>query len=451
MNNKYSTLGFDKVYVINLKRREDRKIELLNKYPNVDFTFIEAIDGKQVTIEQLIKENKVHTSFFDPNGIVTMGVFACALSHKKAWEQALKDGVNNALFLEDDVYFHEPLLTSNGFTNKYQNILTEINQYDYDIIQLGKKEDSSIGINVGEYLTIPRFNTSYNGAQAYVATKETLKDLISGATPIKYAADVYIQKFLKTHNVFNLKTSLIRQISDLTDSQSSDSDTYYNDYREGGGKVGISFDEKGNIINKQIAKYLKHPPEMMHQYVELVLGRPKFGKQKFKVNNGKNKNLFGIVKLLDYISNNISVGSKMIEINPHLGENTFFFGSSNLFSHIYTIDPYKGEDSFNIENNITWEDIKIGSHSNTYFFEDIINHIEQTPENSIQLFEDQSVSFLYINNRKKENIGELIKLYLPKLKQEGYIGGDTQTDSLPNSITFEDGSWIIKREDVRDI
>ena len=70
----------------------------------------------------------------------------------------------------------------------------------------------------------------------------------------------------------------------------------------------------------------------------------------------------------------------MVELNSHLGENTFFFGCSNIFSNIYTIDSYKGKDDFNSSNNLTWEDIKIGFHSNTYFFENTISPINQHPK-----------------------------------------------------------------------
>ena len=59
MNLKQSTLGFDKIYVINLKRREDRKLALLKAYPNLDFTFIEAIDGEQLDFQDLINSNKL--------------------------------------------------------------------------------------------------------------------------------------------------------------------------------------------------------------------------------------------------------------------------------------------------------------------------------------------------------------------------------------------------------
>ena len=58
MNEKLPTLGFDKIYVINLKKRLDRKNQLIKDFPNIDFTFIEAIDGDELDLDILIK-NKI--------------------------------------------------------------------------------------------------------------------------------------------------------------------------------------------------------------------------------------------------------------------------------------------------------------------------------------------------------------------------------------------------------
>ena len=263
MNFKYNTLGFDKIYVINLKRRSDRKEQLLAKFPNINFTFIEAIDGEELDQETLIAEGKLNRSFFDPTGMVTMGIFACALSHKKAWDQAIEDGVENALFLEDDVYPIIPLVEKNKFTADYQSILNDIKQFDWDLIHLGKKREFQDGLNVSDYLVVRRYNSNYNGAHAYCASKEMIKTLSNNYLPIEYAADVYLEQFYKSHNILTLRQSLIRQISDSVDPQNADSDTYYNSYREGGGKVGISFDEKGNVLNRQIVKYIKHPQDIL--------------------------------------------------------------------------------------------------------------------------------------------------------------------------------------------
>jgi GR25 family glycosyltransferase involved in LPS biosynthesis len=445
MNNKYSTLGFDKVYVINLKRRSDRKTALLKEYPHIDFTFIEAIDGKSIDVPKEISKGNIHSTFYDPNGILTAGVLGCALSHKKAWDQALTDGVENALFLEDDIVIKDIFNESKSFTFPYQEILKEIEEYDYDIVHLGKKKSESEGMNIGKYLTVSRFGTGFEGAHAYAMKKETIQHLSDNYLPIRYAADVYIEQFNYTHNLYNLKTSLIRQISDFSDPHLADSDTYRNDYRDGGGKVGISFDEKGNIIDKTIANYLVHPPDTTYEYIGLVLERPKFGTQKINPKTKINKHFFSIFNLLSHLRNNMSVGGKMIEINSHLGESTFFFGSSNLFSNIYTIDEYKGEDKFNIENNLTWDQIKTGFHSNTYFFEDTISHLEISPIDALDIIKNNSIEFIYINNRKQQNIQTLINQYLPKLTENGIIGGDNIEDAPEDSKIFEDGSWVINK------
>tara|TARA_B110000902_G_scaffold8599_1_gene10450 strand:+ start:993 stop:2321 length:1329 start_codon:yes stop_codon:yes gene_type:complete len=439
MNKKYSTLGFDKIYVINLKRRLDRKTKLIKENPHLDFTFIEAIDGKDLIQKELLEKNLVNTSFYDPTGMVTMGIFACALSHKKAWDQALDDGVENALFLEDDVIFTTPFIENFVFSPLYQDIYNEIEQYDWDLIHLGKKSQFQNGINVGKYLVIPRYNSNYNGAHAYVATKGMIQTLSSNYLPVKYAADVYLEQFINGHNIFTLKESIIRQTSDTTDPQNADSDTFYNEYRDGGGTIGISFDENGNVLNKKIAQYIKHPPDIVYQYTEIVLEKPKFGLQKF---NGLN--FFGLSKMLIHLSKHLDLNSKMIEINGHLGETTFYFGCSGLFSDIYVIDPLKGEDKFNIDNNLTWEDIKMGFHSNTQLYNNI-THIKNTPDNVVDSFKD--ISFLYINNRKNEKIADIIESFLPKIKSKGYIGGDCLNDAPPKSVIFENGSWLIKKED----
>lgn len=441
MDFRYSTLGFDKIYVINLKRRKDRKEKLIKDNPEINFTFIEAVDGKEVTKEQLLETGQLNSSFYDPSGMITMGIFACALSHKKAWDQALADGVENALFLEDDINFKVPFVEDKSFTPLYQDILSDLKQFDWDLIQFGKKSDVQFGIFAGKYWVVPRYKSNFNGAHTYAATREMIQTLSDNCLPVKYAADVYIEGFYNTHNLFTLKESLIRQNSDSVDPQNADSDTYYNDYREGGGKVGISFDEKGNVINKRLAQYIKHPKDILQQHTEIILERPKFGLQKFNQSS-----FFGLSNMLSSMKH-LDKDSKMIELYSHLGESTFYFGCSGLFKNIYCVDPLKGEDKFNIDNNLTWEDIRVGFHSNTYHFENI-SHIEKEPSEIVDSFED--ISFLYINNREDLDAKSLIDLYLPKIKETGFIGGNGSIDFKP-SIIFEDGSWLVKKEDVTRI
>ena len=190
---------------------------------------------------------------------------------------------------------------------------------------------------------------------------------------------------------------------------------------------------------------MKHPKDLLYGYPEMVLTPPKFSKQLITYPNQVNTRLFSIMDMLKILEHNLKPNSKMVEINSHLGEATFFFGCSGLFSNIYAIDPLKGEDKFNIDNGITWEDVKSGFHCSTYLYKNI-NHIQNYPKDVVNSFKD--ISFLYINNRKKEDITDLIKIYSTILNPSAYIGGSNIEDKLLGSTVFKDGSWLAKTENT---
>jgi GR25 family glycosyltransferase involved in LPS biosynthesis len=287
------------------------------KILNIETVFIKVKKERKKLIVK--KEKKLNKSFYDPWGKVTMGIFACALSHKKAWDQALMDGVETALFLEDDVYLTIPVLENGNFTPEYKSIFDDIQQYDWDLVHLGKKTSGQSGIDVSKHLVIPKYNTNYNGAHSYIATRDMIKTMSEEYCPIRYATDIYLEQFYNTHNTFTLSKNLFKQISDNFSAENADSDTYYNEYREGGGRVGLSFDENGNVLNKKIVNYLKQPKDIIDRYVELVLDKPNFGIQKFN-----KPNFFGITKLLTFLSSELGENETMVELYPHFGELTFF-------------------------------------------------------------------------------------------------------------------------------
>jgi hypothetical protein len=268
-----------------------------------------------------------------------------------------------------------------------------------------------------------------------------IKTLLDEYTPVKYAADIYLEQFYNTHNTFTLKKNLFKQISDNFNAENADSDTYYNEYREGGGRVGLSFDENGNVLDKKIVNYLKHPKDLIDKYMEIVLEKPKFGVQKFN-----KPNFFGISNLLGFLLTELGKNETMVEIYPHFGELTFFFGSCGLFTNIYSIDPLCGEDEFNVSNEITWDDVKIGFHSNTYHFKNV-SYIKKTPEEVCNDF--NNISFLFINNRNNQNILSLISQYYDKIKDNGYIGGDCYENiKIPNAKIFDNGYWVVKKNEI---
>lgn len=107
---KFIKVQWDKIFIINLPRRSDRKNTMINKLKEAGLTnyeFINAIDGSD---EQFIKKfNKFKQN--TPTKIVTSGHLGCLLSHIKALEKAKAENLSSVLILEDDVIFDKNFIT----------------------------------------------------------------------------------------------------------------------------------------------------------------------------------------------------------------------------------------------------------------------------------------------------------------------------------------------------
>lgn len=119
-------ITWNNIFIINLKRRLDRKINIENKLKEQNITkyeFIEAIDG----IEPHIKEQFINAQKNNLTTIISSGHFACLLSHIKAIKIAKSRNYSSIMVLEDDIYFCK------DFISKLSNLLIP----KYDMIYLG--------------------------------------------------------------------------------------------------------------------------------------------------------------------------------------------------------------------------------------------------------------------------------------------------------------------------
>lgn len=169
-----------------------------------------------------------------------------------------------------------------------------------------------------------------------------------------------------------------------------------------------------------------------------------------------NLQFIGFIELLTELSESLN-GSKMIEIGSYMGESTMLFASTKLFDKIYSIEPHSGFEEFNQVTNFTWEDVKKEYKLNTRFFNNI-EHIKNFSYNVVDMFDDDSIDFIYIDGRHDyESVKLDLELYLPKLKNGGIIGGhDYNKNNWPevcravNEVIgephkiFKDSSWIYK-------
>jgi len=200
---KNNELGIDKIYVINLKNRTDRKKRILRLLDaenlGIPIEFLEGVDLrglKNKEIEEWFSQKgyKVYSDWrmespssddylvskfstiktvsvwerWDTNDM-SKGEMGCGLSHINAWNKGHKENLDKALILEDDAYWESGKLTEG---------LTKINQCkaNWEMAYLGRnKMDSADEEVVDDFFVRPKF--SFN-AHAYVVTKEGFKRLV---------------------------------------------------------------------------------------------------------------------------------------------------------------------------------------------------------------------------------------------------------------------------------
>lgn len=187
-------LGADSVYVINLKRHKVRRkrIEhMFNKLSLSNINYIEAIDKAEFGKNPYgLSKPYFGKHFWDPNGYLTLGILACALSHRKAYKEFLDSGDEVGLFLEDDIkntsYIHK--LDFTKLRKELDSIedwgVAIYGRYEKDILR-GK----SITDNFYESLI---HKEQYSG-HAYLLNRKSAQWFYDNTEKIEYAADVRLE------------------------------------------------------------------------------------------------------------------------------------------------------------------------------------------------------------------------------------------------------------------
>jgi len=139
-----STIGFDKIYLINLQRRPDRLTKMRNvlEILGMEYELVDAVDGLLLKQEDLDRMGiKQLPEYRDPYSDRPMkfGEIGCFLSHHKIWKMMVKNRVNTALILEDDIHF-EPY-----FVYQIQRLFEEAAKLflDWDLMYVGRRRSAN--------------------------------------------------------------------------------------------------------------------------------------------------------------------------------------------------------------------------------------------------------------------------------------------------------------------
>jgi len=98
---------FDYIYVLTLKRAQDRHRSIESTLDGVDYHFFYGIDKRALTCEAVIRDgiydDAAHRRTKRTRRSMNLGEVACALSHRAIYQDILDKGYEKVLILEDDV------------------------------------------------------------------------------------------------------------------------------------------------------------------------------------------------------------------------------------------------------------------------------------------------------------------------------------------------------------
>tara|TARA_R110002051_G_scaffold181204_3_gene250682 strand:- start:1876 stop:2520 length:645 start_codon:yes stop_codon:yes gene_type:complete len=192
---------FDKVFCINLDRREDRMLlaeEEFKKF-NIEFERFSAVDGNT-----LVKED------YTTNPNIPGGAHGCRLSHARLVSMCKERSYKKALVLEDDVVFSE------DFEKNFTNYIKEIPE-NWDMFYLGGNHNFHMGQKlqmVSEH--IGKCHTTFS-THAYAINESLFDEAISVLSNGEKQVDVYYSEIQKRRNVYALYPGVTNQRADYSD------------------------------------------------------------------------------------------------------------------------------------------------------------------------------------------------------------------------------------------
>lgn len=233
---------FDAIYVITLKRAQERHIFFNKKLDGLKYKIHWGVDGKKLDYEDLIAKGlydseKAKKLRHDNNDLI-LGEIGCALSHREVYSDMISNNYKKILVLEDDVYIDE------SSEKDLKLALRELPD-NWESLYLGYKGNDSLKdrrvqiygrmlliypflylIGMKGYSPVAlrrKFTRRYSdhldlsgyhfGTHAYGLTTEGAKRLLNYQTPITQAADHALATLCMKNkiNCFNVRKKIMHQ------------------------------------------------------------------------------------------------------------------------------------------------------------------------------------------------------------------------------------------------
>lgn len=201
---------FDKVYCINLKRRQDRWKKCLAEFKKNNLEGIEryqAIDGKLYDWS---------STKYNPE--LLKGELGILETHINIITEAVEKGYSSILILEDDVYFTPEIA-------KLEEYLSDVPS-DWDMIHLGGNHTyGNIPKNVTDKI-IKLHNTF--AIEAVIIRNTLFQKILDITKDREHQIDAYYAMLQKTDNIYGCYPNITLQKIDYSDIQNKVVDYFNN-------------------------------------------------------------------------------------------------------------------------------------------------------------------------------------------------------------------------------
>ncbi|XP_066250477.1 glycosyltransferase 25 family member [Euwallacea similis] len=136
---KKDSMMFDKIFMINLKRRSDRRkrMQLCFEELGLMVEIIDAVDGKLLN-DSILQHLEFMPDFQDPyhKRPMKLGEIGCFLSHYLIWIKVIENNYKSVLVLEDDLRFET------FFRYRVKSVMSEVSRIvpEWDLVYFGRKK-----------------------------------------------------------------------------------------------------------------------------------------------------------------------------------------------------------------------------------------------------------------------------------------------------------------------
>lgn len=181
-----------KVFVINMRKDRQRRLDMQDQFnqQRLEVEFFEGIDGKKIDpiqFERISDKHKLEEKEKRPIEELT-GMVGCTYSHYLVYQRMLKDNIEVACILEDDVILADNISQYLDFAenNIEQNEIISLHTLLYDAIEL-----TPTNRRLGECEIMMPSPPKIRGTQGYVITQYCAAQLIKEMMPIQEFPDCF--------------------------------------------------------------------------------------------------------------------------------------------------------------------------------------------------------------------------------------------------------------------